>query len=291
MLDPLHRDWVTTPTGLILSHDAARLRYAPPKHPQGGDIFAGCGGASLGFKQAGLHIRFAVEFEALVAVTYMINLGAYPCTLHFETPEKEAQFEKQIVSRDKKTGLIKSVMRSGMSGVMDSLSVPGTDHMWVWDASKLTGKMLLDPLGMVPGDIDFLHGSPPCQGVSTSGKKDPHDPRNLLMLEYARLITEIMPKAFSMEQVPNVVNMVLPDGQPILDAFMDCLEVGGYANRKAISKMIQMQGGGDMLIRRAREKNRGENVKGYGGKRRDWRGDAAADAQMGLFGGDEEGEE
>lgn len=288
MLDPLHRDWVTTPTGLILRHDAAQLRYAPPKHPQGGDIFAGCGGASLGFKQAGLHIRFAVEFDPIVAVTYMINLGAYPCTLHFETPKKEAAFEKQIVTRDKKTGLVTNVLRSGMSGVMDRLSVPGTDHMWCWDASKLTGKMLLDPLGMVPGDLDFLHGSPPCQGVSTAGKCDVNDPRNLMMLEYARLITEIQPKAFSMEQVPNVVNMTLPDGQPILDAFMDCLEVGGYASRKAITKMINMQGGGEMLIRRARERNRKENVNGYGGRRR---GEGGDDAQMGLFGEDDGDEE
>lgn len=250
----LHRDWVRSPSGLILSDDAARLRYAPKRHPQGGDIFAGCGGFSCGAKQAGIHMRFAVEYWPTAAVTYMINLGAYPCSLHFETEKLKAEFEKLCVHKDPKTGLL-TVLRSGMT--YDSLTmdgerrykVPGTDHMWVWDVRNLTGKMLLEPLGMEPGELDFLHGSPPCQGFSTAGKKSPHDPRNLLMLEYARLITEIRPKAFTMEQVPNVLNMTTPDGQPMMDAFIETIEAGAYASRKAIDKMLEMQGGKHFVVR------------------------------------------
>lgn len=251
----IHRDWVTAPSGLILAEDVARLRYAPKKHPQGGDIFSGCGGFSCGAKQAGIQMRFAVEYWAAAAVTYMINLGAYPCTLHFETPAKEAEFEKAIVHKIPGTDLV-TCLRSGMTYdglTMDGerrYKVPGTDHMWVWDAAQLTGKQLLDPLGMGPGDLDLLHGSPPCQGVSTTGKQDPHDPRNLLMLEYARLITEIVPKTFTMEQVPNVLNMTLPDGQPIMDAFFDCIEGSGYAARKALQKMMKLQGADEMLLRK-----------------------------------------
>lgn len=240
-----HRDWVRSPSGLILAEDMARLRYAPPRHPQGGDIFAGCGGASLGFKQAGIQVRFAVEWDVYAAITYMVNLGSHPCEFHFETPKRKAEMEKELqryMQPDPKTGVVKHFLTSGSSGVMSGLSVPGTDHMWMWDVTTLTGKMLLEPLGMEPGDIDVLHGSPPCQGFSTAGKRDPYDPRNLLMLEYARLITEIRPKAFTMEQVPNVVNMTTPDGQPMIEAFLDCIELGGYASRKALSKMMKMQG-------------------------------------------------
>lgn len=251
MIHDAYRNFIRTPSGLILSEDAARLRYAPKRHPQGGDVFSGCGGAALGFKSAGIQMRFAVEWDVSAAVTYMINLGAYPCTLHFETDAIKARFEKAIVSKDKKTGLT-TVLTSGMSSVGASLDVPGTDHMWLWDVSKLTGKMLLDPIGMKPGDLDILHGSPPCQGFSTAGKMDPHDPRNLLMLEYARLIAEIQPKAFTLEQVPQVIHMTTPDGQPMLEAFVDCIEASGYASRKALHKMLQMQGGKDMVLRKAR---------------------------------------
>lgn len=253
------RNWVRSPTGLILSEDAARLRYAPPRHPQGGDIFSGCGGASLGFKQAGIHVRFAVEWDVIAAITYMMNLGTYPCSLHFGTDDLRDKMERELqryVKPDQETGLVRvGVPRSGSSGVMDSLSVPGTDHMWVWDVSKLTGAMLLDPLGMKPGDLDVLHGSPPCQGFSTAGHQNPKDPRNSLMLEYARLIVELEPKAFTMEQVPNVLNMTTGDGQPMLDAFFECLEAGGYATRKALDKMVEMQGGKQMLLRRGHEKH------------------------------------
>lgn len=247
----IDRNWVRSPTGLILSEDAARLRYAPPRHPQGGDIFSGCGGASCGFKAAGIQVRFAVEWETNAALTYMVNLGAYPCEMHFQTAAKKAEFEKALLHKDPKTGLV-TIPTSGSSGVMARYAVPGTDHMWVWDVRKLTGKMLLDPLGMAPGDLDILHGSPPCQGFSTANKnRSSADPRNNLMLEYARLITELKPKTFTMEQVPNVLHMTTADGQPMLDAFFDCIEASGYATRVALEKMVAAQGGKDMLLRRA----------------------------------------
>jgi DNA (cytosine-5)-methyltransferase 1 len=249
----LHREWVRSPTGLILAEDTARLRYGPPKHPQGGDIFSGCGGFALGAKQAGIQMRFAVEWDVTAAITYMVNLGTHPCEMHFETEDRKAAVDKELqryMKPDPKTGIVKQILTSGSSAVQSSLSVPGTDHMWVWDVSNLTGKMLLEPLGMEPGDLDFLHGSPPCQGFSTAGKQNPFDPRNTLMLEYARLITEIRPKAFTMEQVPNVLNMTTPDGQPMIEAFFECIENSGYASRQALAKMMAMQGHDGAVLRR-----------------------------------------
>lgn len=250
--------WVEAPNGLILAEDVARLRYGPPKHPQAGDIFSGCGGASLGFKQAGFHVRFAVEWDPAAAFTYMINLGSHPCQMHFETAKQERAFEKMCTYKDPETGLLCCHV-AGESGVMEGLGVPGTDHMWLWDVSKLTGKMLLEPLGLEPGELDLLHGSPPCQGFSISGKQDPMDPRNTLMLEYARLITEIQPKAFTLEQVPNVLNMTTADGQPMLEAFIDCITDSGYATRKALTKMLQMQGFDAAVLRRV--EGRAEKAK------------------------------
>lgn len=37
------------------------------------DLFAGCGGLSLGFLQAGYSINKAVEFDSAIANTYKIN--------------------------------------------------------------------------------------------------------------------------------------------------------------------------------------------------------------------------
>lgn len=51
-----------------------------------------------------------------------------------------------------------------------------------------------------PG-IDVVIGGPPCQGFSTGGKRNHSDERNHLVLEFVRLVEEIRPKAFCMENV------------------------------------------------------------------------------------------
>lgn len=65
----------------------------------------------------------------------------------------------------------------------------------------------LDPalLGLRPGELDVLDGSPPCQGFSTSGKRQIDDPRNQLFRQFVRLLTAWQPKVFVMENVSGMV--------------------------------------------------------------------------------------
>ncbi len=56
-------------------------------------------------------------------------------------------------------------------------------------------------------DIDLIYGGPPCQGFSQIGPRDLRDPRNLLYREFARVVEALAPKAFIMENVPNMVAM------------------------------------------------------------------------------------
>jgi len=61
----------------------------------------------------------------------------------------------------------------------------------------------------VVGDnkIDVIVGGPPCQGMSLSGPRKFDDPRNRLYLSYIRLVKEIQPKAFIIENVPGLVTL------------------------------------------------------------------------------------
>jgi DNA (cytosine-5)-methyltransferase 1 len=73
------------------------------------------------------------------------------------------------------------------------------------DIAKLTGADCMQLTGIKKGSLDVLDGSPPCQGFSTAGKRKYDDPRNSLFKEYARLIKELQPKAFVMENVTGMV--------------------------------------------------------------------------------------
>ncbi len=55
--------------------------------------------------------------------------------------------------------------------------------------------------------VNMIVGGPPCQGFSLKGKNlGLNDPRNFLFLEYVKLVKEINPEVFIIENVKNLVN-------------------------------------------------------------------------------------
>lgn len=56
-------------------------------------------------------------------------------------------------------------------------------------------------------DVDLVFGGPPCQGFSQIGPRDLFDDRNELYQQYARVVKELQPRAFLMENVPNLLLM------------------------------------------------------------------------------------
>jgi len=55
--------------------------------------------------------------------------------------------------------------------------------------------------------IDVLCGGPPCQGFSVYGSRNEKDPRNDLFKFYIKVVAELRPKYFVMENVPGLVTM------------------------------------------------------------------------------------
>ena len=73
-------------------------------------------------------------------------------------------------------------------------------------------RFLIEDQDSVPGlhelageQIDAVIGGPPCQGFSQIGPRKPTDPRNLLYLEFSRVVRLLKPRAFIMENVPNLL--------------------------------------------------------------------------------------
>jgi len=60
---------------------------------------------------------------------------------------------------------------------------------------------------LVARQIDVVYGGPPCQGFSQIGPRDPNDLRNRLYLEFVSVVRQLQPRAFVMENVPNMLAM------------------------------------------------------------------------------------
>lgn len=91
---------------------------------------------------------------------------------------------------------------------------------------KLTGVSIRRKAGVGAQAISVVLGGPPCQGFSIGGKGREGDPRNDLILEFARLVVELHPRYFVME---NVAGLLQPRFEPILTRFKRDLREGGYA--------------------------------------------------------------
>lgn len=97
--------------------------------------------------------------------------------------------------------------------------------IWQRSVAEVTGAEILTFCKIKKGDLDVLDGSPPCQGFSTAGKRKVKDPRNDLFEHYVRLINELQPKVFVMENVPGMARGVMK-GKFI--TIMNALKSTGY---------------------------------------------------------------
>ncbi|QRY79660.1 DNA cytosine methyltransferase [Pseudomonas sp. PDNC002] len=66
----------------------------------------------------------------------------------------------------------------------------------------------------IPDGVDGIVGGPPCQAFSGIGKRLPDDPRRSLVGEFFRIVDEVQPKFFLMENVPG---LAFPENKPVLE--------------------------------------------------------------------------
>lgn len=78
------------------------------------------------------------------------------------------------------------------------------------DLSKYEPEVLMDRLGLKPGELDVLVGGPPCQSFSTAGKRGTvNDPRGLLLWDFMRFVEALRPRYFVMENVRGLLSAAL----------------------------------------------------------------------------------
>lgn len=205
-----------------------RIRARRPKReaPTGLDLFCGAGGFSLGLHQAGFDVRGAAEWDACAAMTYLTNLGHPDCRIQFDSPESEATWNKRL-KKDKigtnwiGSGYRETVLREGRAGMTEGaandyvreINDPGEfdPHagcrgFYFGDIKKTTGDQLKE-LSQTD-HFNVVFGGPPCQGLSTANSRAClEDPRNGLLWEFMRIVTEVKPDNFIIENVPQILTV------------------------------------------------------------------------------------
>ena len=58
--------------------------------------------------------------------------------------------------------------------------------------------------------IDLIMATPPCQGMSTAGKKDQNDERNFLITYAVKMVQDLKPKYVFLENVPEQLRTSIP---------------------------------------------------------------------------------
>ena len=135
------------------------------KSPTFIDLFAGCGGFSLGLSQAGWKGRFAIERATDAFETFRANFLEKRSPYLFEWPE---WLEEQAHS-------IEDVLETKRQNILD-----------------------------LRGTVDLIAGGPPCQGFSFAGKRSASDPRNKMFQRYVEFVDLVRPTFLVLENVPGM---------------------------------------------------------------------------------------
>lgn len=125
------------------------------------DLFAGCGGLSLGLLNSGWQGVFAVERTPDAFLTYKHNLidsGRFDYDWPAWLPKSEIDIDSLIEDFSENIKALRN-------------------------------------------NVDLIAGGPPCQGFSPAGRRNPNDPRNRMAERYIQIVQMIRPKMLLLENV------------------------------------------------------------------------------------------
>lgn len=95
------------------------------------------------------------------------------------------------------------------------------------DIKEISSNRIIELLNSKPGDLDVVMGGPPCQGFSSVNAKTRfiENPKNILFKQFVRVINDLKPKYFVME---NVVGLTTMENGAIKKEILDSFEDIGY---------------------------------------------------------------
>lgn len=158
------------------------------------DLFAGCGGLSVGLESQGGKLIFALERSPMAAETFMRNLI---------TPEMTDLEWQKFLSADINKQLDNHLLVKDINDIASSPEVTNS-------LNKL--------------DVDLVAGGPPCQGFSMAGRRKHDDLRNNLPWKFLEIVDAADPKIVIIENVLGMNQRFSSQGEDSTSAFAQVAE-------------------------------------------------------------------
>lgn len=184
------------------------------------ELFAGCGGLSLGLETAGFKLLIANELSPMASETFAYNhlntdLAAHKnikkvfwiSSLH---PRKN--IEARLKENPNDAAGLKDIHYSDLIEMDPSAQEINRSLLVgsIIDLNKILeqrGGLFLKKLqcDLGRGTVDLVSGGPPCQSFSLAGMRDHTNLRNNLPWEFARFVKIVKPKIALLENVSGIL--------------------------------------------------------------------------------------
>lgn len=173
------------------------------------ELFAGCGGLSLGLRSAGFTELAANELSSMPAETFALNLMGID--LRSEEFANTPINKRNVLWIDSSSSDIVKRLND------NPFERPETDMPELSGIRDFTGKLIVGDIRrlntfienrhspLIHGEVDLVSGGPPCQSFSLAGRREFGNQRNQLPWEFAKFVNVQRPRMVLLENVEGIL--------------------------------------------------------------------------------------
>lgn len=190
------------------------------------ELFAGCGGLSVGLESIGFELVFANELSPMAGETYAYNLLGEDLKKLGELGHHASNV--LWISSNYDRNNLSARLRENPRDV-PPFEVAKCDLKQINSIADIYGKLLIGNITELNRffkenkniandikmlDIDLVSGGPPCQSFSLAGLRQHDNDRNTLPMDFADFVGIVQPKIALLENVSGILRAFnLPDGK------------------------------------------------------------------------------
>jgi len=185
------------------------------KKPKYIELFAGCGGLSLGLEAALFELYFANELSPMAAETYAYNILNEDLKINNQCKKTlwlDSKFEKGAPERLRENPY--SIKNNGINDLNNTNDLSG--KMIVGDINSLIDHLNKNPeliKKIREEEIDLVSGGPPCQSFSLAGRREKNNKRNKLPWAFVEMVELVQPKLVLLENVSGILRAFKEEGR------------------------------------------------------------------------------